>query len=180
MVEAAGGTAELSEDGSFVATPDVAVVVFGEDPYAEMYGDLNDLDYGATRPGDLALLEYLQSAGIPVVSVFLSGRPLWTTPEIDASDAFVAAWLPGTEGDGIAEVLFRDLGESVNHNFKGKLSFSWPRTPDQSSVNRGDEEYDPLFEYGYGLRYSGPSRLRRVPGLRRAIPVPQGDKRLSR
>jgi beta-glucosidase len=95
----------------------------------------------------------------------LSGRPLWTTPEIDASDAFVAAWLPGTEGDGIAEVIFRNLHEGVWHNFRGRLPFSWPRSATQSSVNRGDEIYDPLFAYGYGLRYSGPSGVRR--GARR-------------
>jgi beta-glucosidase len=162
VVEAGGGAAELSEDGSFVTVPDVAVVVFGEDPYAEMFGDREDLDYGATRPDDLALLETLRDAGVPVVSIFVSGRPLWTTPEMDASDAFVAAWLPGTEGDGVAEVIFRSLDAKVWHDFKGKLSFSWPRSAVQTSLNRGDEGYDPLFPYGYGLRYSGPLGVRRV------------------
>ena len=165
VVEEGGGTAELSVDGSFVAAPDVAVVVFGEDPYAEMYGDRRDLDYGAASPEVLELLENLRATGVPVVSIFLSGRPLWTTPEIDASDAFVAAWLPGTEGDGVAEVIFRNLNESIWHNFTGKLSFSWPRSAAQTSVNRGDEVYDPLFAYGYGLRYPGPSGFRR--GARR-------------
>jgi beta-glucosidase len=167
VVEAGGGTAELSEDGSFVTVPDVAVVVFGEDPYAEMHGDRNDLDYGATSPDDLEILENLRAEGVPVVSIFLSGRPLWTTPEMDASDAFVAAWLPGTEGDGIAEVIFRNLNESVWHNFQGKLSFSWPRSATQTSINRGDEVYDPLFPYGFGLRYTGPSGVRR--GARRVL-----------
>jgi beta-glucosidase len=170
VVEAGGGYAELSEDGSFAVIPDVAVVVFGEDPYAEGSGDRRDLDYSASSPDDLALLQSLQAVGVPVVSIFLSGRPLWTTPEIDASDAFVAAWLPGTEGDGIAEVIFRDSTESIANSFTGRLAFSWPRAPGQSRVNRGDEEYDPLFPYGYGLRYSSPgldqSGVRR--GARRA------------
>jgi beta-glucosidase len=159
-VEAGGGSAELSVDGSFVIVPDVAVVVFGEDPYAEVFGDRSDLDYGATRPGDLDLLRRLRDAGVPVVSIFLSGRPLWTTPEIEASDAFVAAWLPGTEGGGIADVIFRDLDEDVAFDFSGRLSFSWPRFPDQTNVNHGDDEYDPLYRFGYRLRHSGPSRMR--------------------
>jgi beta-glucosidase len=95
---------------------------------------------------------------------------MWTTPEIEASDAFVATWLPGTEGDGIAELIFRDSNESVAYGFRGRLSFSWPRAPGQSAVNRGDEDYDPLFPYGYGLRYadqgSDQSGVRR--GARRA------------
>jgi beta-glucosidase len=161
VVESGGGIAELIEDGNFVTVPDVAVVVFGEDPYAEMYGDRTDLDYGATNPDDVELLQRLRAAGVPVVSVFLSGRPLWTTPEIDASDAFVVAWLPGTEGDGIAEVIFRDIDGNVAFDFKGTLAFSWPRDEDQTSVNRGDWDYDPLFSYGDGLRYSSSSRVRR-------------------
>jgi beta-glucosidase len=169
VVEQGGGTAELSRDGTFVTVPDVAVVVFGEDPYAEMRGDLADLDYGARSPDDLTMLDSLRDAGVPVVSIFLSGRPLWTTPEIEASDAFVAAWLPGTEGDGVAEVIFRTRHESVWHNFTGKLSFSWPRSASQTSVNRGDEPYDPLFPHGFGLRYTGPSGVRR--GVRRVVPL---------
>ena len=81
---------------------------------------------------DLALLKKLGGDGIPVVAVFISGRPLWVNPEINASSAFVAAWLPGSEGGGVADVLFRKTDGSVNHDFTGKLSFSWPRTPDQT------------------------------------------------
>jgi beta-glucosidase len=169
VVEAAGGTAELSEDGSFVAVPDVAVVVFREKPYAEMHCDRSDLDYGATSLDDLALLQRLRAAGVPVVSIFLSGRPLWTTPEIEASNAFVAAWLPRTEGDGIAEVIFRDLEESISYDFRGRLSFFWPRSPTQTAVNRGDEVYDPLCPCGFGLRYSRPSATRRA--VRRGPPT---------
>ncbi|MEO7384890.1 MAG: glycoside hydrolase family 3 protein, partial [Novosphingobium sp.] len=102
--QAGGGSATLSVDGSFSRRPDVAIVVYGETPYAEMRGDLKTLEF---QPGDkqaLALLKRLKAAGIPTVSVFLSGRPLWVNPELNQSDAFVAAWLPGSEGGGIADV----------------------------------------------------------------------------
>jgi beta-glucosidase len=86
-----------------------------------------------------------------MVSVFISGRPLWVNPELNASDAFVVAWLPGSEGGGVADVLFRAADGSVRHDFTGKLSFSWPKLPTQVVLNRNDPEYDPLFAYGYGL-----------------------------
>ena len=136
-VQAAGGVAELNKQGEYVTRPDVAIVVFGENPYAEFQGDLLDVEYSPGDKSDLALLKKLGGAGIPVVAVFLSGRPLWVNPEINASNAFVAAWLPGSEGGGVADVLFRKADGSVNHEFTGKLPFSWPRTPDQVGVNRG-------------------------------------------
>ena len=80
--------------------------------------------------------------------------PLIIDKVIDNADAFVAAWLPGTEGRGVTDVLFGD------YNFKGKLSFSWPRSMDQIPINVGDRNYDPLFKYGYGLQYS-PRNIRR-------------------
>lgn len=150
-VEAAGGSASLSVDGSFTNKPDVAIVVFGEDPYAEFQGDLDGIEYQAEEKRDLALLKRLKAQGIPVVSVFLSGRPLWVNPELNASDAFVAAWLPGSEGGGVADLLFRKPDGSIAHDFTGKLSFSWPRSAAQVVLNRGDADYDPLFAYGYGL-----------------------------
>lgn len=150
-VEAAGGSAELSVDGTYSAKPDVAVVVFGEDPYAEMQGDRAHLDYESDT--DLALLKRLQSEGIPVVSIFLTGRPLWVNPEINASDAFVVAWLPGSEGAGVADVIFRDEAGDVAYDFTGKLSFSWPARANQTPLNRAGE-YEPLFPYGYGLTYA--------------------------
>jgi beta-glucosidase len=78
---------------------------------------------------------------------------MYVTPEINASNAFVAAWLPGSEGGGIADVLFRNANGAVAHDFRGRLSFSWPRAPDQTPLNIGDADYDPLFAYGYGLSY---------------------------
>lgn len=153
-VKAGGGTATLSPDGSFSAKPDVAIIVFGEKPYAEMRGDIHTLEF---EPGDkqaLALLKRLKAAGIPVVSVFLSGRPLWVNPEINASDAFVAAWLPGSEGGGVADVLIGTKAGKPRKDFQGRLSFSWPNTAGQFTLNKGKPGYDPLFALGYGLSYA--------------------------
>jgi len=150
-VTAAGGTATLSVTGSFKQKPDVAIVVFGEQPYAEYFGNVKSLDYQGSNGADAALLARLKQAGIPVVSIFLSGRPLWVNPELNASDAFVAAWLPGSEGAGIADVIFRNSEDAVNHDFTGKLSFSWPRRANDAALNRNDANYDPLFAYGFGL-----------------------------
>jgi beta-glucosidase len=162
-VKKAGGSAALSVDGSFTAEPDVAIVVFGENPYAEFQGDRDNLAFEPGDAHDLRLLQHLKAQGIPVVAVFLSGRPMYVTREINASNAFVAAWLPGTEGGGIADVLFRKPDGSVNYDFHGKLSFSWPRSPDQTPLNVGDVPYDPLFAYGYGLRYGAPADIGTLP-----------------
>ncbi|MCA1790016.1 MAG: glycoside hydrolase family 3 C-terminal domain-containing protein [Thioalkalivibrio sp.] len=105
------------------------------------------------------LLRRLESDGVPVVSVFISGRPLWVNPELNASDAFVAAWLPGSEGEAIADVLFRDTAGEIHHDFRGQLTYSWPRSVDQTVLNRGDADYDPLFPYGFGLRYGDDGAL---------------------
>lgn len=159
QVEAAGGKAELAVDGAYKAKPDVAVVVFGEEPYAEFQGDLPDLMFKGGKSGDLELIRKLKADGIPVVAVFLSGRPLWMNREINAADAFVAAWLPGGEGGGVADVLLRKPDGSVQHDFKGKLSFSWPRRADQYANNVGQKDYAPLFAYGHGLTYGDDGNL---------------------
>jgi len=156
---AAGGSAQLSVDGGFTTKPDVAVVVFGESPYAEFQGDIHTLEYQAGDKRDLALLKRLKAEGIPVVSVFLSGRPLWVNPELNASDAFVAAWLPGSEGEGIADLLIGDAAGHARHDFTGKLSYSWPRSAAQTRLNRGQADYDPLFAYGFGLTYADHATL---------------------
>ena len=153
-VTAAGGQAELKVDGAFTTKPDVAIVVFGEDPYAEFPGDRPTLEYQPGAKSDLALIRKLKGQGIPVVAVFISGRPLWVNPELNAADAFVAAWLPGTEGGGVADVLVGDAQGKVRHDFRGKLSYSWPKRANQFQLNRGDAGYDPLFPYGYGLTYA--------------------------
>lgn len=158
-VEAGGGQAVLNADGKFDAKPDVAIVVFGETPYAEGVGDLKTLEYQAGDKTDLALLKRLKAAGVPVVAVFLTGRPLWINPELNASDAFVNAWLPGSEGGGIADVIIGDKAGKPRNDFRGKLSFSWPKSATQTSLNRGDKAYDPLFAYGFGLTYRDKVRL---------------------
>lgn len=164
--------AELSADGSGQeadpAKHDVAIVVVGETPYAEGLGDIRDGDdiiiqagsqingqmkvlepYGDTlelcqlHPEDLATIKNIAARGVPVVTLLLSGRPLLIQPELDESTAFVAAWLPGSEGQGVADVLFGD------YPFTGRLSFSWPKNA--QPINRGDAHYDPLFAYGFGL-----------------------------
>ncbi|MCY1646821.1 exo 1,3/1,4-beta-D-glucan glucohydrolase [Caulobacter sp. SL161] len=162
-VEAGGGRATLSVDGKFDKKPDVAIVVFGENPYAEGVGDLKStLEYQPGDKADLALLKSLKAQGVKVVSVFLTGRPLWVNPEINASDAFVAAWLPGSEGGGVADVLIGDKAGKPRHDFHGKLSFSWPKTAGQFRLNKGEKGYDPLFAYGYGLSYAKPGKVGRL------------------
>lgn len=169
-------TAVLNPDASMVRTNpqdfDVAIVVIGERPYAEGMGDIRQGDdviieagsqikgamkvlepYGSSleleklHPEDLATIQEITSQGIPAVVVLVSGRTLIINSELEESTAFVAAWLPGSEGQGVADALFGDV------NFQGKLSFSWPKKA-RPTLNRGDENYDPLFPYGFGLHCS--------------------------
>jgi beta-glucosidase len=163
QVKAAGGTVTLSPDGSFVAKPDVGIVVFGEDAYAEGSGDRSNLDYGAKDARSIQILRTLKAQGVPVVAIFLSGRPLYVTPEINAADAFIAAWLPGGQGGGVADLLFRNPDGTVHYDFRGRLAFSWPRNPDQTPLNVGDRNYDPLFPFGFGLDYAHPRDLGPLP-----------------
>lgn len=155
-VETGGGAAVLSPNGAFTQKPEVAIVVFGETPYAEFQGDVDTLDYRPQEP--LAILRRLQAAGVPKVSVFLSGRPLWTHPEINASNAFVAAWLPGSEGGALADVLISDAPGRPQHDFLGTPSLSWPKDARGEPLNIGQPGYDPQFDYGYGLSYARPGR----------------------
>jgi len=159
VVNAAGGKVKLSVTGEFNEKPDVAIVVFGEEPYAEGNGDLDNLEYQRGNKTDLALLKRLKAQNIAVVAVFISGRPMWVNAELNASDAFVAAWLPGSEGNAIADVLFSRSDGSINHDFVGKLSYSWPARSDQTTVNRFDENYAPLLPYGFGLIYGADNIL---------------------
>ncbi|RPF71038.1 glycoside hydrolase family 3 protein [Aurantiacibacter spongiae] len=119
-----GGEATLSASGDYARRPDVAIVVFGEDPYAEFEGDRPDNLMEGTD--GLALLTRYREAGIPTVAVLLSGRPLWMNREIAMADAFVAAWLPGSEGAGVADVLIGDAEGRARTDFSGRLPFAWP------------------------------------------------------
>lgn len=159
QVAAAGGKVELAVNGRYRQKPDVAVVVIGESPYAEWFGDIQQLEYQVGDKRDLALIQQLKQQGIPVVTVFLTGRPLWVNKELNASDAFVVAWLPGSEGQGVADVLLADSQGKPRYDFHGKLSFSWPRYDQQFVLNKDDANYDPLFAYGYGLTYTDQTEL---------------------
>lgn len=134
----------VSRDGTGAAGADVAVAVIGETPYAEMMGDRQDLSLAAE---DVQTVENAARAGVPVVIVLVSGRPMMVSDVIGRCQAFVAAWLPGTEGQGVADVLFGDYKPT------GKLSMSWPRSMAQVPIHAGDSPYDPLFKYGDGLSY---------------------------
>lgn len=157
----------------------IAIVVIGEDPYAEMFGDIKSsqtLEFSSldsTYAADLATVKEMKEAGHQVVTVFYSGRPLYVNEEINTSDAFVAAWLPGTEAGGITDVLFAENGK----DFSGRLSYSWPMKVCSTTINRHapniegyttpvngttgelieqdiEGENKPLFPYGYGLGYA--------------------------
>jgi beta-glucosidase len=151
IVGQAGGTVEYSAEGSFSSPPDVAIVVFGEETYAEFRGDLETLDFCPGETREAERMRSLRDAGIPVVAVFYSGRPLWVNPEFNASDAFIAAFLPGTRAGALADQIFADRRGFALHDFTGRLSFSWPRDPDQYRLNPGEVDYAPLFPLGFGL-----------------------------
>ena len=143
-VNMAGGKVIYSANGDASVAADVVIAIYGEDPYAEFQGDRENLDF-IPNGFDVSKLAEFQSKGIPVVSVFLSGRPLWCNPEINQSDAFIAAWLPGSEGGGISDLLFQ---RDPSFDFTGRLSFSWPASAVVS------EDGEPLFKLGYGLSYN--------------------------
>ncbi|MEM7763121.1 MAG: glycoside hydrolase family 3 N-terminal domain-containing protein [Pseudomonadota bacterium] len=163
-LQSLGGEAVYSADGSYDQRPDVAIVVFGEGPYAEFTGDRNDVAFREDGT-HLRLLEQYQAAGIPTVAVFLSGRPMWVNRYLNASDAFVAAFLPGSEGGGIADVLIADSDGKAQHDFVGRLSFSWPNHPLHATLNVGNDGPDPLFAFGYGLDYTATTSLAAVEPL---------------
>ena len=171
VVKAAGGTAVLSPDGNYADKPDVAIVVFGENPYAEFQGDQADVALHSDNLESLALLRKFKAAGIPTVAVMLSGRPLYVNPQINAADAFVAAWLPGSEGEGVADVLIGQSNGKPHFDFSGKLSFSWPKRPDQTPLNVGDPGYDPQFAYGYGLHYGSTTKVGQLPEVQGLSPA---------
>lgn len=166
-IAAAGSTAgrytTLSPDGSFTQRPDVAIVVFGEEPYAEFVGDRPD--HALHDEEGLTLLRKFKAARIPTVAVLLSGRPLWVNRELAAADAFVAAWLPGSEGEGIADVLIGTAAGQPRHDFSGTLAFHWPAACD-SAVKA-------LFPLGYGGSYRQPTS--RLPTLQQSCAALQAS-----
>ncbi len=150
-VKANGGAATISPAGTFEVKPDVAVVVVGEKPYAEFEGDVPNL---AFRPalGEEEMIARFKAKRIPVVVVFLSGRPMFTGKLMNQADAFVAAWLPGTQGRGVADVLVAGANNKSARDFTGRLPFAWPADARSPLVA-------PLFPLGYGLDYTRSGKL---------------------
>ena len=134
----------FAKDGSGAQGATLGVVVIGERPYAEGIGDRADLHLDQA---DIDAVNNMKSAGIPVVVILLSGRPMILGDVLDKADAVIAAWLPGTEGAGVADVLFGDYKPT------GKLSYSWPRSMDQVPLRTRAKDAEPLFKLGYGLSY---------------------------
>lgn len=142
----AGTRVTYSLDGAGAEGADVAVVAIGERPYAEGHGDDAKL---MLDPKQREVVSRIKAARVPLVLVLMTGRPVLLGELLESADALVVAWLPGSEAQGISDVLFG--GE----NFVGKLPHSWPRSIEQLPINVGDASYDPLFPYGYGLAYGG-------------------------
>ena len=151
--------------GVDVSTFDAVIAVLGETPYAEGMGDIAAYDtvsHARRFPADLAALRAVSGKGRPVVAVLLSGRPVYANDLIDLSDAFVAAWLPGTEGKGVADVLFAGADGRPAHDFSGTLPFSWPGVACPGARAAGKGGAKPLFAFGYGLSYAAPGTVGRL------------------
>jgi beta-glucosidase len=141
---AVGGKVKFAPGVRGADAADAIVVVVGEEPYAEGTGDRKDL--GLSRD-DMSLITAAKASGKRVVVVLITGRPLPIEPVIAGVHAVLVVWLPGSEADGVADVLFGDYKPT------GKLSHSWPRSMAQIPINQGDASYAPLFPYGFGLSY---------------------------
>ena len=133
-----------SLNGDGVENAELVVLIVAEDPYAEMNGDRLS---PSIEQADKIAISKIKQSGVATVTVIISGRPLIIEDEIDDWDGIIAAWLPGTEGQGIVDVLFGD------YNPTGKLSYSWPKTVADIPINYQDIPYDPLFPFGFGLSY---------------------------
>ncbi|MFH0735289.1 MAG: glycoside hydrolase family 3 N-terminal domain-containing protein [bacterium] len=140
-----GTKVTYSIDGKNSEGSEFAIIVVAEKPYAEMMGDTTNL---VLSNEDIETINNVKAANIPFVVVLYSGRPIIITDILDKCNAFVAAWLPGTEGNGVTDVLFGD------YNPTGKLSVSWPKDMKQVPINIGDKDYEPLFPFGFGLNYN--------------------------
>ena len=153
---ATGGSAQLSEDGTLTQRPDAAIVIFGETPYAEFQGDIATLQLRPELRGPIATMRRLKEQGIPVVAVMITGRPLYVNEALNTADAFVAAWLPGSEGAGVADMLFAGADGAPAFEFQGLLPTAWPATARHGGAT--------LFPFGYGMRYAdGPAAWTPLP-----------------
>jgi len=145
-VAAAGGSAELAPNGDYKRRPDAAIVVFGETPYAEFQGDIPSLQLRPELRRPFATMRKLKAAGIPVVAVMITGRPLFINEALNEADAFITAWLPGSEGAGVADLLFAGQDGAMAFDFQGRLPTAWPATARHGGPT--------LFPFGYGLTYA--------------------------
>lgn len=148
--KAAGGDVALYDPEESTEELDAVVVVIAEPPYAEGQGDIETLAWQQGRSRDLQLIKHLKNRGVPVVTLFLTGRPLWTNPELNASDAFVIGWLPGSEGAAVADVLMAAREGGAVYGFEGRLPMPWPA----QDLNPEDHELpitQAVFPEGYGL-----------------------------
>jgi len=174
-VGAAGGEVTTRIDDINTSKPAAAIVVYGETPYAEFQGDRETLEFSPQDAAQLETLRRLRAANIPVVSVFISGRPLWVNRELNLSDGFVAAWLPGSEGNGIADLLFKPLPGHATYDFTGRLSFSWPATAMPVVFDSDGTVHGALFPRGFGLSLAKSQELAAV-SEDPAIPVVYRDE----
>ncbi len=167
---AGAGNVIFSERANFqadfdAASVDAVVAVIGELPYAEMVGDIGPaetLHHASRYPDDLRVLEAATALGKPVVTVFVAGRPLYVNDLLNRSNAFVMAWLPGTEGGGVADMLFAGRN-GLLPKWQGRLPFSWPRRACQTPLNVDQQDYFPLFPLGYGLGYPSNTAISDLP-----------------
>ncbi len=157
----------LMSEGNFNETDaDYAIVVIGEEPYAEGAGDNDNL---TLRKSQIQLVRKLKKMGLPVITILISGRPMIINTELHNSDVLIAAWLPGTEGDGIAELLFG------NYEPSGLLPMTWQKSMEQIPQNFGDDNYNPLFPYGFGITSHDNSEIGSSPILNSALLVDNGE-----
>ena len=168
-----GGTVEFSDTSNYEKKPDLVIFVYGEDPYAEGDGDRKHIFFENQDSMFIKYMKDLHEENIPSVSLFISGRPLIVNKEINLSDSFVQLWLPGTAIEGVTDVIFTDTNNEINYDFKGKLSYSWPKYSYQTKLNYGDKDYDPLFPYGFGLTYSDDTYMNSIDATET---IPQKDE----
>lgn len=168
-----GGTVEFSDTSNYEKKPDLVIFVYGEDPYAEGDGDRKHIFFENQDSMFIKYMKDLHEENIPSVSLFISGRPLIVNKEINLSDSFVQLWLPGTAIEGVTDVIFTDANNEINYDFKGKLSYSWPKYSYQTKLNYRDKDYDPLFPYGFGLTYSDDTYMNSIDATET---IPQKDE----
>ena len=174
-VEKAGGKVTFSESVDGVqGSPDLVIYVFGEEPYAEFFGDMSDLVFEFDGGSALEDLTRLKEIDAPVVSIFLTGRPLWVNPHINRSDAFVVGWLPGTEAGGISDVLTAGVDGQPLFDFVGKLSFSWPADGVGRPIDQ-DSKSGVQFPFGFGMSYQDQATKLAALSEDPGIPAPDGS-----